>query len=64
LAKWIPSKEIHLSEIAQRKREVIELVCLMEKELPISFFDIQVYLLIYLVEEVEIAGVVNTQWMF
>jgi hypothetical protein len=36
----------------------------MEKELPISFFDIQVHLLIQLVKEIEIAGVVNTRWMF
>ncbi len=64
LARWISSKEIHLSEIPQRKREVIELMCLMEKELPISFFDIQVHLLIHLVEEIEIVGVVNTRWMF
>mgnify|MGYP000025790750 CR=1 FL=1 len=64
LARWISSKEIRLNEIPQRKREVYELVCLMEKELPISFFDIQVHLLVHLVEEIELAGVVNTRWMF
>ena len=36
----------------------------MEKELPISFFDIQVHLLIHLVDEIELAGVVSTRWMF
>ena len=50
--------------IAQKKRECIELLCLMEKELPTSFFDIQVHLLIHLVDEIEIASVVSTRWMF
>ncbi|MCO5577210.1 hypothetical protein L7F22_031035 [Adiantum nelumboides] len=36
----------------------------MEKELPTSFFDIQVHLLIHLVDEIELAGVVSAQWMF
>ena len=57
---WITSKEIDISLIAQKKRECIELLCLMEKELPTSFFDIQVHLLIHLVDEIEIAGVVST----
>ena len=61
LARWISSKEIRLNEIPQRKREVYELVCLTEKELPISFFDIQVHLLVHLVEEIELAAVVNTR---
>ena len=60
LARSISSKEVRLND----KREVYELVCLMEKELPISFFDIQVHLLVHLVEEIELAGVVNTRWMF
>ncbi|MCO5552167.1 hypothetical protein L7F22_005677 [Adiantum nelumboides] len=64
LATWITSKEIDISSIAQKKRECIELLCLMEKELPTSFFDIQVHILIHLVDEIEIAGVVSTCWMF
>ncbi|MCO5598460.1 hypothetical protein L7F22_052556 [Adiantum nelumboides] len=62
--RWITSKEIDSSSIAQKKRECIELLCLMEKELPTYFFDIQVHLLIHLVDEIEIAGVVSTRWMF
>ncbi|MCO5585826.1 hypothetical protein L7F22_039759 [Adiantum nelumboides] len=61
---WITSKEIDISSIAQKKRECIELLCLMKKELPISFFDIQVHVLIHLVDEIEIAGVVSTRLMF
>ncbi|MCO5585811.1 hypothetical protein L7F22_039744 [Adiantum nelumboides] len=62
--EWITSKEIDISSIVQKKRECIELLCLMEKELPTSFFDIQVHVLIHLVDEIEISGVVSTRWMF
>ncbi|MCO5614259.1 hypothetical protein L7F22_068539 [Adiantum nelumboides] len=64
LARWITSKEIDISSIAQKKRECIELLCVMEKELPTSFFDIQVHILIHLVDEIETAGVVTTCWIF
>ncbi|MCO5608538.1 hypothetical protein L7F22_062749 [Adiantum nelumboides] len=64
LLKWITSKEIDKGLIPQKKRECIELLCLMEKELPTSFFDIQVHLLIHLVDEIELAGVVSARWMF
>ena len=46
------------------KSEVIELVYLMEKEFPISFFDIQVHVLIHLIDEMELARIVSTKWMF
>ncbi|MCO5612632.1 hypothetical protein L7F22_066901 [Adiantum nelumboides] len=61
---WFTSKEIDKGLIPQKKRECIELLCLMEKELPTSFFDIQVHLLIHLVDEIELAGVVSARWMF
>ncbi|MCO5560062.1 hypothetical protein L7F22_013668 [Adiantum nelumboides] len=64
LARWITSREIDKGLIPQKKRECIELFCLMEKELPTSFFDIQVHLLIHLVDEIELAGVVSARWMF
>ncbi|MCO5604827.1 hypothetical protein L7F22_059000 [Adiantum nelumboides] len=63
-ASYGTSKEIDISSIAQKKRECIELLCLREKELPTSFFDIQVHVLIHLVDEIEIAGVVTTRSMF
>ncbi|MCO5604824.1 hypothetical protein L7F22_058997 [Adiantum nelumboides] len=62
--RWITSKEIDISSIARKKREYIELLCLMEKELPTSFFDIQVHVLNHLMDEIEIVGVVSTRSMF
>ena len=35
-----------------------------EKELPMSFMDLQVHLLIHLVDEVELVGMVYCRWMF
>ena len=37
---------------------------MFEKELPMSFMDLQVHLLIHIVDEVELVGVVTYRWMF
>ena len=37
---------------------------MFEKELPTSFMDLQVHLLIHLIDEVELVGVVSCCWMF
>ena len=37
---------------------------MFEKELPASFMDLQVHLLIHLPDEVELDGVVSCHWMF
>ena len=37
---------------------------MFEKELPMSFMDLQVHLLIHLVDEVELVRVVSCRWMF
>ncbi|MCO5567180.1 hypothetical protein L7F22_020868 [Adiantum nelumboides] len=61
---WHNFVKIDKGLIPQKKHECIELLCLMEKELPTSFFDIQIHLLIHLVDEIEFAGVVFARWMF
>ena len=45
----------------EKKREIIEILTLLEKEMPTSFFDIQVHLLVHLVDEVKVAGVVSSR---
>ena len=45
-------------------QEIANIVCMFEKELPTSFMDLQVHLLIHLVDEVELVGVVSCRWMF
>ena len=44
-------------------QEITKIVCMFEKELSASFMDVQVYLLIHLLDEVELARVVSCRWM-
>ena len=61
---WITSKEIHMDNIPWWHQEIVEIICMFEKELPSSFMDLQVHILIHLVYEVELVGVVSYHWMF
>ena len=58
------SKDIHKCEVPKWKKEIAEIACVFEKHLPASFMDLQVHLFIHLVDEIELAGVVSTRWMF
>eukprot|EP00249_Psilotum_nudum_P018747 c26943_g1_i4 orf=82-462(+) len=51
-------------EFEKMRIESIELLCLMEKELPTSFFNVQEHLLIHLVDEIAVVGVLSSRWMF
>ena len=44
-------------------QEIVDIVCMFEKELLPSFMDLQVHLLIHLVDEVELVEVVSYRWM-
>lgn len=58
------SHELHPKDFPKKRIECIELLCLMEKELPTSFFNIQEHVLVHLVDEIALAGVVSSRWMF
>ena len=45
-------------------KEIVEILCMFKKELPTSFMDLQVHLLIHLVDEFELVKVVSCHWMF
>ena len=62
--RWITSNEIHVASIPWWHQEIVEIVFMFEKELPTSFIDLQVHLLIHLVDEVELVGVVSCCLMF
>ena len=62
--RWIISKEINVASIPRWRQEIVEIVGMFEKELPTSFMDLQVHLIIHLVDEVELVGVVSCRWMF
>ena len=42
----------------------IKIVCMIENTFPTSILTIQFHLLVHLVDEVGVAGVANTRWMF
>ena len=42
----------------------IEIVCMIEKAFPTSILSTQIHILVHVVDEVAIAGIVHTQWMF
>jgi hypothetical protein len=45
-------------------REIVEIVCMFQKELPTSFMDLQVHLLIHLPYEIELVWMPLCHWMF
>ena len=45
------------------RQEIVEIVCMFEKESPPSFMDLLVQLLIHLVYEVELVEVVSCCWI-
>lgn len=42
----------------------VETMCMMEKEMPSSFFDIMSHLQNHLVEELFLCGPIHTRWMY
>ena len=58
------SKEIHVASIKWWHQEIVDIVCMFEKELPTSFMELHVDIIIHLLDEVELVGVVYFRWMF
>ena len=46
------------------REEVVEVHCLLERELPPTIFNISMHLLIHLENELEHCGLVRTRWMY
>lgn len=62
--KKICSKTVDCDERESLFLECAETLCLLEKEMPPSFFDIMVHLCIHLVEELFLCGPVHVRWMY
>ena len=60
---WITLKEIHTDKIPWWCQEIVDIDCMFEKELPTSFMDLQVHILIHLLDEVELTRMVSCHWM-
>jgi hypothetical protein len=46
------------------QEDVVTTLCMLEMEMPLSFLDVMTHLVIHLVEEVDVCGLVHTQWMY
>lgn len=64
LFKKICNKKVDIAEQDALFEECAETLCLLEKQLPPSFFDIMIHLCIHLVEELFICGPVHVRWMY
>ena len=53
-----------MASIPWWRQEIVDIVCMFEKELPTSFMDLQVDLLIHPVNEVELVEFIDYHWMF
>ena len=53
-----------MASIPRWRQEIVDFVCMFEKELPVSFMDLQVHLIIHLLDEVELSRVLSCRWMF
>ena len=62
--RWISYKEIDPTFINRMRLEAIEKVCLIEKIFPTSIMTLHVHVLVHLVDEIALAGIVHTRWMF
>jgi hypothetical protein len=58
------AKTINGAEKDQMLEDCAETMCMIEKEMPPSFFDIMSHLPYHLVQEVFLCGPVHTRWMY
>jgi len=58
------AKTINGEDEVELKADCAETMCLLEKEMPPSFFDIMSHLPNHLVQELFICGLVHTRWMY
>jgi len=46
------------------ENEVVIILCQLEMDLPSSFFDIMVHLIVYLMKEIKLCGPAYLRWMY
>ena len=64
LVRWISQKEIDISSMDENKVNAIEVICMLQKFFSTSILTIQVHLLLHIVDEVAIASIVHSRWIF
>jgi hypothetical protein len=46
------------------KEDVATTLCMLEMEMPPSFFDVMTHLMVHFIEELDVCGPVHTRWMY
>ena len=64
LVRWVSQKEINRNSIEENRVNAVEAICLLEKHFSTSILTIQVHLMVHIMEEIALAGVVHSRWMF
>jgi hypothetical protein len=52
------------SEIESLRKDVVVIVCLLEKKFPLAFFDTMTHLLLYVVKELNVCEPIHSCWMY
>lgn len=58
------TKIVYKAEKEQMLADCAETMCMLEKKMPLAFFDIMSHLPYHFVEEVFLCGPVHTRWMY
>ena len=64
LIRWLSKKNIHKEEIESMKQESYVVMTLLQMQMPTSFFDGQVHILVHLVKDISLLDSVPYRWMF
>lgn len=62
--RWPCGKSIKKEDIKRMKAGSVEFMCELEMEMPPTFFEIMPYLVVHLVEEVELARLIHARWLY
>jgi hypothetical protein len=46
------------------KEGVITTLCMLEVEMPLTFFDVMIHLVLHPVKELNLCGLISTHWMY
>ncbi|KAL4581922.1 hypothetical protein LXL04_006456 [Taraxacum kok-saghyz] len=58
------SRTLHIQDLSEMKRSIVQTVCKLEKIFPPGFFDSMEHLVIHLVDEALLGGPVSHRWMY
>lgn len=57
-------KVVDPNKMHKLKEDVVVTLCMLEMEIPPSFFDVMTHLVLHLVEDLELCGHVHRKWMY